>query len=143
LLLFLSLKIKDPVKHHDSLQSQPCTRARAGEHAMRTPESPLNAVLTGASSGIGRATALAFAKKGALLVLASRDRENLREVAQDCEEAGGAATIVATDVTDAAAVQSLADAALAGSGMWTSGSTTSAWVRSVSLMKRPCKPTAA
>jgi short-subunit dehydrogenase len=75
-----------------------------------------NVVLTGASSGIGRATALAFAAQGASLVLASRHRENLQAVAQACEEAGGRAMVVPTDVTDAGAVQALADAAVSHLG---------------------------
>jgi NAD(P)-dependent dehydrogenase (short-subunit alcohol dehydrogenase family) len=73
----------------------------------------LNVVLTGASSGIGRATALAFAAKGASLVLASRHREHLQEVAQACKAKGGTATVVSTDVTDAKAVLSLAESAIA------------------------------
>lgn len=69
-------------------------------------------VITGASSGIGRATALAFAHQGASLVLASRNREALEAVATECNDAGGRAIVVPTDVTDAGAVQALADAAL-------------------------------
>ena len=45
-------------------------------------------VITGASSGIGRATALAFARQGANLVLAARDDESLRQVAAECEAVG-------------------------------------------------------
>lgn len=81
----------------------------------------MNVVITGASSGIGRATALAFAAKGASLVLAARHVEHLEDVAQACRAAGGIALAVPTDVTDAKAVQSLADTALAHWGdvdMW-------------------------
>lgn len=52
-------------------------------------------VVTGASSGIGRATALKFAAEGASVVLVSRDRRALEDVAA---EAGGAAAVVAADV---------------------------------------------
>ncbi|MDB5743971.1 MAG: short-chain dehydrogenase/reductase [Polaromonas sp.] len=69
-------------------------------------------VLTGASSGIGRATALAFAREGARLVLAARGREALEKVAAECELLDAQALVVPTDVTDADAVRALADAAL-------------------------------
>jgi NAD(P)-dependent dehydrogenase (short-subunit alcohol dehydrogenase family) len=65
-------------------------------------------VITGASSGIGRATALAFARHGASVALAARSEETLREVAEECESAGGRALVVPTDVTDEEAVQELA-----------------------------------
>jgi NAD(P)-dependent dehydrogenase (short-subunit alcohol dehydrogenase family) len=65
-------------------------------------------VLTGASSGIARAAALAFAERGASVVVAARSADSLRQVALDCEQAGGRALPVCTDVTDEAAVQALA-----------------------------------
>ncbi|MBD2767982.1 SDR family oxidoreductase [Hymenobacter sp. BT664] len=68
-------------------------------------------VITGASSGIGRATALTFARQGARLVLAARRAEVLAEVVAECEALGAQALAVPTDVTDAQAVQRLAQAA--------------------------------
>lgn len=65
--------------------------------------------LTGASSGIGEALALAMAEKGATLGLLARRKELLDELAGRCESAGGAARVFAADVTDAAAVQAAAD----------------------------------
>jgi short-subunit dehydrogenase len=65
-------------------------------------------VITGASSGIGRATALALAKRGAVTVLASRSHEALDEVARQCRAHGGEAISMPTDVTDAAAVRNVA-----------------------------------
>lgn len=70
-------------------------------------------VITGASSGIGQATAQAFAARGARLVLAARDGEALKRVAGACEALGAEAITVPTDVTDAAAVQQLATQARA------------------------------
>ena len=68
-------------------------------------------VITGASSGIGRATALAFARRGARVVLAARRREALEDLARECRCLGGNAAAVPTDVTDPAAVEALARAA--------------------------------
>jgi short-subunit dehydrogenase len=65
-------------------------------------------VITGASSGVGRATALAFAAQGACLVLASRSQEALAEVERDCRQRGGRVLVVPTDIADPAAVERLA-----------------------------------
>jgi short-subunit dehydrogenase len=65
-------------------------------------------VITGASSGIGRATALRFAAKGARLVLAARGAESLEEVARECKKRGARAIAVPTDMTNVAKVEELA-----------------------------------
>ncbi len=78
-------------------------------------------VITGASSGIGAATAEAFAATGARLVLAARGEEGLADVVERCRAAGGEAIAVPTDVTDAEAVQALAARArewLGGIDLW-------------------------
>lgn len=59
------------------------------------------ALVTGASSGIGRATALLFAHHGAHVGLLGRDEESLRAVAADVERAGGKGLILRADVSDA------------------------------------------
>jgi NAD(P)-dependent dehydrogenase (short-subunit alcohol dehydrogenase family) len=73
-------------------------------------------VVTGASSGIGRATALAFAQRGAKLVLAARRGELLEEVAQECRTLGAEAIAVPTDVADPDAVDRLSAEASARFG---------------------------
>lgn len=65
-------------------------------------------VITGASRGIGRATARLFAKCGASVVLAARREDALLEVAAECEARGGRALVVPTDVSDFRAVDNLA-----------------------------------
>ena len=65
------------------------------------------AVVTGASRGIGAATAAAVAAAGAHVVLAARDREALADVADRIRQAGGEATPVPTDVSQDADVERL------------------------------------
>ncbi|MEU8821078.1 SDR family oxidoreductase [Actinoplanes sp. NPDC048796] len=68
-------------------------------------------VITGASSGIGRATALAFAARGARVVCAARTTTALDSLAEQITAAGGTALAVPTDVADPDAVTALAEAA--------------------------------
>jgi NAD(P)-dependent dehydrogenase (short-subunit alcohol dehydrogenase family) len=56
-------------------------------------------VITGASSGIGRAAAIAWARRGAKLVLSARGRSTLDEVAREVVSAGGEAVVDPGDVT--------------------------------------------
>jgi NADP-dependent 3-hydroxy acid dehydrogenase YdfG len=74
---------------------------------MRCAPSEQVIVITGASSGIGRAAAHAFAARGAKLVLAARSAQNLAEVAAECQQRGARAVAVPTDVSDETAVQTL------------------------------------
>ena len=68
---------------------------------------PLTRVITGASSGIGEALALAFAARGDNVVLAARNKQEIARVAQACERAGGHPLAVPTDVTDPAQCEAL------------------------------------
>ncbi|MEM4782545.1 MAG: SDR family NAD(P)-dependent oxidoreductase [Halalkalicoccus sp.] len=68
------------------------------------------AVVTGASSGIGRAIAERFAAGGARVVVCSREQGNVDPVAEGIEEAGGEALAVECDVTDRGAVEGLIEA---------------------------------
>jgi len=65
------------------------------------------AVVTGGSSGIGRATALAFARAGARVVIAARGVDRGNEVVREIEAAGGIATFVPTDVSRSTQVLAL------------------------------------
>jgi NADP-dependent 3-hydroxy acid dehydrogenase YdfG len=66
-------------------------------------------LITGASDGIGRELALQLAGEGAWLALASRNREKLEQVAQECQARGGRALAVPTDVGAASACRNLID----------------------------------
>lgn len=67
------------------------------------------AIITGASRGIGRATALALAAEGMRLALVSRDVESLKSVAEDVASAGGSAQIVGYDFSSSGGIPELVD----------------------------------
>jgi NAD(P)-dependent dehydrogenase (short-subunit alcohol dehydrogenase family) len=72
------------------------------------PEARRVVVITGASAGVGRATARRFAGEGAALGLLARGSERLEAAAREVEEAGSEALAVAVDVSDAEAVEASA-----------------------------------
>lgn len=74
------------------------------------------AIITGASSGIGQATAKELAAKGYHVMLAARREERLVELKKEIEDAGGSAQYKVTDVTSADEMKSLAEAALEKTG---------------------------
>jgi A-factor type gamma-butyrolactone 1'-reductase (1S-forming) len=65
------------------------------------------AIVTGATSGIGRATALEFAREGAAVVLAARRADKGEDLAREICDCGGNAVFVRTDVSDGEAVRNL------------------------------------
>jgi NAD(P)-dependent dehydrogenase (short-subunit alcohol dehydrogenase family) len=67
-------------------------------------------VITGASAGLGRATALAFARRGARIGLLARGREGLEAARREVEHLGGQALVLPTDVADPEQVESAAAA---------------------------------
>lgn len=70
------------------------------------------ALITGASSGIGYATAKLFAQQGAQLVLAARRQHALDQLVEDITASGGTAVALAGDVQDASYAQALVDLAV-------------------------------
>jgi NAD(P)-dependent dehydrogenase (short-subunit alcohol dehydrogenase family) len=70
-----------------------------------------NVVITGASAGIGRASAIMFGQRGDNVTLLARGKAGLEAAAADVREAGGQALAVQTDVADAAQVDSAASQA--------------------------------
>lgn len=69
-------------------------------------------VITGASSGLGEATAQLLSKEGAILVLAARRAERIEKLAHTIRENGGEALAIPTDVSNAGQVQNLVDTAV-------------------------------
>jgi NAD(P)-dependent dehydrogenase (short-subunit alcohol dehydrogenase family) len=76
---------------------------------MSNPSTAKVIVITGASAGVGRATARAFAAKGASIGLIARGQAGLDAARRDVERAGGRALTVQADVADADAVESAAE----------------------------------
>ncbi|MER6975781.1 glucose 1-dehydrogenase [Streptomyces carpinensis] len=74
------------------------------------------AFVTGGGSGIGRASALALAADGALVTVAGRTTDTLKETVRLIEAAGGSARYVVADVTDEAQIEHAVQDATAGTG---------------------------
>jgi len=74
------------------------------------------AIVTGAGRGIGEGIAKTYARAGASVVCAARRTDEIERVASELRDEGGQAIAVTTDVTDEAAVEALADAAIEAFG---------------------------
>ena len=83
---------------------------------MRTPLAEQVVVVTGASQGIGRATALMLADHGARVVVAARNEEALQELVAEIEASGGEAEAVVADVSVFDQVESIGERAVARFG---------------------------
>ena len=88
--------------------------AQEGESAMRLSNKV--ALITGAGSGIGRATALLFAREGARVVVADLRAEAGRRTVEEIEARGGEATFVQADVSRASDAEAMVRAATAAYG---------------------------
>jgi len=74
------------------------------------------ALVTGASQGIGRATAVALARAGAVTWLAARSTAKLEEVAREIRYGGGTANVLALDIADAASIDARLEPVIAAGG---------------------------
>jgi 3-oxoacyl-[acyl-carrier protein] reductase len=70
------------------------------------------AIVTGAGRGIGRAIALAYAREGAQIVIAEKDREPAQQVAQEICALGGQALVIETDVAQEVSVNAMVERVL-------------------------------
>ncbi|MFC1945995.1 SDR family NAD(P)-dependent oxidoreductase [Chloroflexota bacterium] len=96
-------------------------------------------IVTGAGMGIGKAIALEFGAEGANVVLAARSLDNLEAVAGEIRSAGGRATVMQTDITEEAQIQSLVSQTVEMHGRLdilvnnSAASSTAAWVNVVDM----------
>src|SRR5207302_8698404 len=73
-----------------------------------------NVVITGGSAGLGRATAIEFARQGCNVAVIARDPVRLNEARRDIEAAGGRSLAFPADVADAKAIEAAADTVASG-----------------------------
>src|SRR5215211_1631500 len=87
------------------------TAALSKERFSLTPSRPDVVVVTGASAGLGRAIARAFAREGAHIALLARGRDGLEAARDEVQALGGKALVIPVDVADADGVEEAAEAA--------------------------------
>src|SRR5207248_2212389 len=87
-----------------------CRTSRARRHAVAPVGHDVSTVVvTGASAGVGRATARAFARQGASVALLARDPDGLQSAATDVSAEGGTPITIPLDIADSVAVDRAAD----------------------------------
>lgn len=74
------------------------------------------AIVTGAGTGLGKATAIKLAEEGAKVILVGRRKDKLEEVAQNIEQSGGQSIVIPSDITSPEDVLNLRDQVLAQAG---------------------------
>jgi NAD(P)-dependent dehydrogenase (short-subunit alcohol dehydrogenase family) len=87
------------------------TAALSKKRFSLTPSRPDVVVVTGASAGLGRAIARAFAREGAYIALLARGRDGLEAARDEVQALGGKALVIPVDVADADGVEQAAEAA--------------------------------
>jgi NAD(P)-dependent dehydrogenase (short-subunit alcohol dehydrogenase family) len=109
---------------------------RIEEKPVERKHTPQVVVVTGASGGIGRATARAFAARGDTVALLARGEQGLQAAAADVERAGGRALVLPTDVSDLDQVRSAAAQVETVAGdidVWVNAAFTSVFARFVDI----------
>jgi len=99
---------------------------------MQETQKPPVVVITGASAGVGRATARVFAERGASIALLARGEAGLQGAKQDVEQRGGRALVIKADVSDPAAVERAAtqiEAELGPIDIWINNAMVSVFAR--------------
>src|SRR6476661_5056373 len=96
--------------YHSGRHGVVAWRRSDGETRMAEMQTSEVVVVTGASAGLGRATARAFARRRARIGLISRNRERLEEAKREVESLGGRGLVLPTDVADADRVEAAAEA---------------------------------
>src|SRR4051794_35576878 len=90
----LAVAVARPRATHGTLRSESMTKISTERHFMMRPIKEQSVVITGASSGIGRQTALLFARRGASVILGARNDTALKHVAEEIRRGGGKAQVV-------------------------------------------------
>ena len=102
------------------------------EQGAGRPPGPV-VVVTGASAGVGRATAIAYARRGAKVGLLARGAAGLEAAADDVRDAGGVALTLSTDVADFGQVAATVEEEFGPIDVWVNNATTSVFARFIDI----------